>query len=104
MVSTVLHRIQFCWDSIVPPQTCPLKGEEAGVLLFRLPLCVGCGFPLGVSPTLLGCTCTQVKKAPSQEALGEKVHRILIHDSCVMLSTGEEAELACTSESNRELT
>lgn len=85
------------------PQTCPLKGEEAGASLFRLLLCVGCGFPLGVSPTLLGCTCTQAKKAPSEEALGEKVHRILIHSCCVMLSTWDEAELAGTAESNREL-
>lgn len=69
------------------PQTCPLMGEEAGALLFRLLLCVGCGFPLGVFPTLLGCTCAQAKKVPSEEALGEKVHRILIHNCCVMLST-----------------
>lgn len=76
--STVLNRAQFCWDVIMPSQTCPPK--EGGDWSIDLS-----SFSLGVSPTLLGCTCTQAKKAASEKALGEKVHRILIYKCCTVL-------------------
>lgn len=69
MCSAAFGRSRLSWRSV--------KGEEAGAVICRRLLCACCSFPLGVTPTRVGCMHPEAERAPAaaEKALGEKAHR-----------------------------